>query len=75
MRYFELPNVLLLAGYLSSAVAATQQNHRVLRAATTHSKLLRRDTRITQKYETEVVYIESVAGYSYTSSTALTHIR
>ena len=60
MRFFQLPNALLLAVYTSSVAAAIHDGHRVLRAATKRSDLLKRDTRILQKFESEIVYIEGL---------------
>jgi hypothetical protein len=60
MRYFDLPNVLLLAVYTSSVAAVAHDGHRVLRAATKRSDLLKRHTGISQKFESEVVFIEGV---------------
>ncbi|KAL1609571.1 hypothetical protein SLS59_001077 [Nothophoma quercina] len=71
MRFFQLPNTLLLAVYTSSVAAAIQDGHRVLRAATKRSDLLKRDTRILQKFESEIVYIEGSernAGETFASS-------
>jgi hypothetical protein len=58
MRYFDLPTALLLAAYVSSATAAVSNGHRVLRAATRRSDLHKREMKISQKFESEVVYIE-----------------
>ena len=58
MRYFDLPTALLLAAYTSSATAAMSNGHRVLRAATRRSDLHKREMKISQKFESEVVYIE-----------------
>ena len=58
MRYFHLPTALLLAAYASSATAAVGNEHRVLRAATRRSDLHKREMKISQKFESEVIYIE-----------------
>lgn len=73
MRYFELPSALLLAGYLSSVAAVTQDGHRVLRAATKRSDLLKRSTRISQKFESEVIYIEGKLPWPLRARCSDTH--
>lgn len=75
MRFFELTNVLLLAGCLSSVAAEAHEHHRVLRAATTRSKLLRRDTKIERRFETEVVYIEGAMSHFIPRCIVLTQTR
>lgn len=59
MRYLAFPNLLLLAiAYVPSVAAVTHNGHRVLRAAMKRADLSKRDTRITQKFKSEVVYVE-----------------
>lgn len=60
MRHFDLPKALLLALYADSVQAFVQDSHRVLRAAMSRSNLLKRDTRVVQKFESEVAYVEGL---------------
>lgn len=58
MRHFDLWKTLLIALYGSSTKALIHDGHRVLRAATRRADLLGRDSRITQKFKSDVVYVE-----------------
>jgi hypothetical protein len=69
MRYFDLPAALLLAAYASSATAAVSNGHRVLRAATRRSDLHKREMKISQKFESEVFYIEGAKFQTTSLST------
>lgn len=66
MRCCYFPTTLLFAVYAGSIAAATTNSHRVLRAATKRSDLLKRETKITQRFESEVVYIDG----RYTTTTS-----
>ena len=68
MRYFDLLNALLLAVYTSSVAAVAHDGHRVLRAATKRSDLLKRNTGISQKFESEVIYIQGMYSYYWFST-------
>jgi hypothetical protein len=66
MNFFNLPHacILLLIAYFAAEVAAAYHDHdarthRMLRAATRRSDLHRRSMRITRRFETEVVYVDS----------------
>ncbi|KAJ4308075.1 hypothetical protein N0V94_009504, partial [Neodidymelliopsis sp. IMI 364377] len=75
MKYLDLPTALLLASCIASEVTATatHKTSRVLRAATRRADLLKRNTRIERRFESEVNYIdgESFPTPIYTTSTDL----
>ena len=61
MRHVDLPRLLWLAICANCVGALAQDGPRILRAATRRSDLLMRDTRIVQKFESEVAYIEGLS--------------
>ncbi|KAH6643594.1 hypothetical protein C7974DRAFT_347750 [Boeremia exigua] len=63
MRGLNLPHAVLLAACAGSTAAAVGSGHRVLHAATRRSDVSKRDMKIAQKFEAEVVYVGEENGW------------
>lgn len=65
MMLFDLPHatVLLLVAWLGQGVDATNESHRLLRAATKRNDLYRRNVRITKRFEAGLDYVEGELQY------------